>query len=286
MQKIIAQTKAREFLASRKVDSFPVDAESMAKSLGFQISYRNLRADESGFSTTLQGKKILCINSNHSTERQRFTIFHEIAHEWLKLPSYHGEESPEATLGSYLKRPEEEIACDIFAAECLVPWKLFQPFVEEESFDLDMLDYLSNEFIASRTCIASRFADQSIGLHAYVLAEDKKIVYTALSKPLRELRYWISIGVSLPRESAAYALFSMKLPSAKSSYGAFLWSSSDIANKYHCDEEAFVLPKWNQTVSVLSLEKTNRNEVLENHDTDYDPDLLPELTGYPTWKKR
>lgn len=286
MNRLTAQIKAREFLSSRKVEAFPVDAESLANSLDFHISYKDLPAGESGFSTTIKGKKIICVNSNDKIKRQRFTILHEIGHDYLKLPSKHGESATEAIIGSYAKRPAEEIACDLFAAECLVPWKLLQPFVDEETYSIDVIDYLSDEFNASTPCVASRFADQSQDLLAYVLIEGQKIVYAARSKPLKDLNYWIQLGANLPKGTAAYALTSNNSTAAEAEYGAYIWSSSDVANAYHCVEEAFTLSTWSQTVSLLTFEKATKTVESEDYDSDYESELLPELTGYPEWKKR
>tara|TARA_B100000378_G_scaffold278865_1_gene284002 strand:- start:565 stop:1437 length:873 start_codon:yes stop_codon:yes gene_type:complete len=286
MDKIVAQAKAREFLSSRNVNAFPVDAEALAGSLGFQISYKDLPDDESGFSISLKGKKHLCVNRNHDAKRQRFTIFHEIAHEWLQLPSNHNTDPSVPALGTYIKRPIEEIACDIFAAECLLPWKLFKPFVEEEEFILQAIDYLSDEFQASRLSVASRFADQSPGLHAYVLSEGGAIVYVAQSKALRDLKYWIPIGIPLPKHSASHQMIQKNASEGSDGYSAMVWSSSDVAGKLLCNEECFALPKWRQAASLLTFDRVDKNEAIGEQDVDYDSELLPELTGELAWKKR
>jgi Zn-dependent peptidase ImmA (M78 family) len=286
MEKLTAQLKARELIRSRKITALPVDTEIVAQSLGFEISYRDLPDDESGFSAVIKGKKRIVVNKNHEPKRQRFTIFHEIAHDYLKLPSLHDQPSSPPTLGSYVKRPAEEIACDIFAAECLLPWPLLQPYIEEETFCIETVDFLSEEFQASRLCVASRFADQSPGLHAYVLSENGQVVYVARSKPLQDLQYWISIGLPLPRQSGVHSLLSSGQLLAQASYNGVVWSSSDVAGKLFCEEESFSLPKWGQTASLLTLGKISKDDERSAEDEDYDAELLLELTGILPWRKK
>ena len=90
----------------------------------------------------------------------------------LGQPSIHGERLSSHELERYRGRPPEEIACDNFAAECLVPWKPIQQFAGECDFSASTVITLSDHFQASRPCIASRFARSSANLVAYVLSED------------------------------------------------------------------------------------------------------------------
>lgn len=284
MDKFTAQLKARELLRTRKVAAAPVDAEAIAKSLGFEVLYRDLPDDESGFCVPL--KKRIVVNKNHEPARQRFTIFHEIAHIYLELPSLHGQQGAPPTIGSYSKRPAEEIACDVFAAECLLPWSLLEEYLDDEEFSIASVDFLAEQFQASRLCAASRFADQSRGLHAYVLAENGQVVYAARSKPLQDLKLWIAIGTPLPRGTAAQVLLASGELSKQAGCNAATWSSSDGAERFYCEEESFLLPKWGQTASLLTFEKIGKEEERDAEDEDYDDELLPQLTGELPWRKK
>jgi len=75
---------------------------------------------ESGTTLTRpDGKHVVTVNSRESIERQRFTVCHEIAHVILGLPSSHDG----VPSWSYAKRHPNEIACDWFAGELLMPHK-------------------------------------------------------------------------------------------------------------------------------------------------------------------
>ena len=74
---------------------------------------------ESGYTLTRpNGKRVITVNSVETEERQRFTICHEIAHVILELPSKHDE----VPSWSYAKRDVNEVMCDLFAAELLMPF--------------------------------------------------------------------------------------------------------------------------------------------------------------------
>jgi hypothetical protein len=286
MDKFMAQLKARELLRSKKITAAPVDAEAIAGSLGFDVVYKDLPDDESGFSVVFKDKKRIVVNKSHELKRQRFTIFHEIAHDYMGLPSLHRQPHSPPTVGTYRTRPAEEIACDVFAAECLLPWSLLGEYLDDEEFSIASVDFLSEQFKASRLCVTSRFADQSRGLHAYVLSENGQVVYVARSKPLQDLKFWIAIGSPLPRGTAAHELSSSGELTKQAGCNAAVWSSSDGADKFYCEEESFTLPKWGQTASLLTLVKISKEEEHDAEDEDYDNELLRPLTGELPWRKK
>ena len=57
-----------------------------------------------------------------------------------------------------LRRPPGEIACDVFAAELLLPYKLFKPRVDAADMGFAAIGDLADEFDASLISTASRFA--------------------------------------------------------------------------------------------------------------------------------
>lgn len=286
MDKVIVQAKAREFLRQNRVDSYPVDAKVLAEAIGFKVVFDNdLSSSESGFSLKKGNKKRLVVNANDSPERQRFTILHEVAHDVLNLPSNHGGGLDSSELESYQSRPLEEIACDIFAAECLVPWHLIKPLTDSYSFDRDSINELANDFQASRSCMASRFAQESSEKNIYVLAENGVIKNVVSARSVIETKYWVEIGLSLPKHCVAYTVLRDEDAKLTGEYGALIWSSSPVANQYFCYEEVITLPSWNQTLSLITLEE----KAVEPNQSFIDPNedvLLEELSGVLPWPKK
>jgi Zn-dependent peptidase ImmA (M78 family) len=169
----------------------------------------SLGPDEDGWSAMKpNGKYGICVNGNQSGERQRFTVCHELAHIILGLPSEHGS----GPSWSYAKRSPNEILCDVFAAELLLPYKLFKPLVDKSEYSLAAIDVLADQFEASTMATGSRFASMARWPCAFVLSEQGKVRYSARSRALRDAKTgfphgWIcrkarsrSVGAQVTRE--------------------------------------------------------------------------------------
>ena len=145
--------KARQFIRDAGNNSIPVDVERLAAAAEASIKFAyDLAEDESGQTTLFRSKHVIIVNGNHREERQRFTVLHEIAHVVLGLPSqHHGATLKTGVLLRYGQRPEEEVLCDVFAAECLLPYHPFASQVADTDISLDAVKSLAQEYKASLT---------------------------------------------------------------------------------------------------------------------------------------
>jgi Zn-dependent peptidase ImmA (M78 family) len=99
----------------------PVPIDKIAENLGITIRYEPAEDKLSGALIRKPGEAVIGVNSSHHSNRQRFTIAHEIAHfELHKGMRLHIDESFLVNLrdGS-LNR--EEVEANTFAAELLMP---------------------------------------------------------------------------------------------------------------------------------------------------------------------
>ena len=210
MDEFGAILKARKFIQSAGVDSIPVDLERIARAAKASIKVSGDMLDaESGQTFPLGGKQIISVNGNHSDERQRFTVLHEIAHIVLGLPSqHHGETLTTTDLVSYRGRPHEEVLCDVFAAECLLPYAQFKRDIEGLDASFETVRDLAARYKASVTATGSRFAVNFEDPCAFVLMERGKVRYASMSKYLRERKGWITFGTPIPKGSVAHRLSS------------------------------------------------------------------------------
>ena len=163
----------------------------------------DLPDDVSGNTTSIAGRHCIFVNGRHTLERQRFTILHEIAHIVLDLPSVHDSLISTAVLMSYARRPPEEVCCDAFAAECLLPHDFFKKAVDRQILGFSGVGQLADDYRASLTCTGSRYALVNEAPCAFVLAESGIVRYVSTSKSMRERGGWIRIGMALPQGSAA-----------------------------------------------------------------------------------
>jgi len=282
-----AVLKAREFVRNVRPVTFPVAVEIYAREARAVIRPQtDLGPDEAGYCFQNNGKHFICTNANDRAERQRFTVCHEIAHIVLGLPSQHGA-SP---WWSYAKRPLAEILCDIFAAELLLPYDLFQPQADNSSISLAAIDDLAERFQASVTATGSRYAAVASTPLAFVLSEQGKVRYASRSNPLKDAYAWIPPRLDLPDGCFSKKARAGTPCASPEQVDADVWFSEWERGGILLEESRHLAP-WDQTLTLLWFKdgevppkklRDDRGEVLEN-DEDENDGLLKELDGNLRW---
>jgi hypothetical protein len=251
MDEFTAVLRARAFVGKVNRGTIPASIEAYVEHVGAVLRLEtDLGPDEPGYSVEINGKRYICVNGNDSAPRRRFTACHEIAHIVLGLPSDHSS----APWWSYAKRPPDEICCDVFAAELLLPHKLFEPLVERADIGFAAIDDLRERFVASGVATGSRYAMVITAPVAFVLSEQGKVRYASLSKALREATAWISPQASLPSGSlSARARAGEGGDGDAKEIAADLWFT-DWDRGGVLREEARHLRQWDQTLTLLWFE--------------------------------
>ena len=240
--------RAREFVRKANVAAIPVPLEfylAAARATSREIA--DMAADEAGTCFPMaDGSYRICVNANDRIERRRFTICHEIAHIVLGLKSEHKTEP--WTAG----RPLAERLCDLFAAELLLPGKMFEPAAEDAPVSLAGIDALARRFEASVTATGSRYADSVSTPCAFVLSHQGKVVYASRSKALKDANAFIARHLELPAASISARLRAGEGVSAGQSDAADWFS--DWERGGILVEEARHLTQWDQTLTLISFE--------------------------------
>ena len=281
--------RARQFLRNVGNRAVPVDIESLATAANAKVKIAyDLADNESGQTTRIRGKNVIIVNGNHSEDRQRFTVLHEIGHIVLELPSQHHDEtlSTEMLL-RYRRRPEEEVLCDVFAAECLLPYDSFAARAADSDISFDAVKSLATEYKASLTTTGSRFALNANEPCAFVLSEEGRTRYVTRSKHLKELKGWIDFNVPVPHGSVAYGL--IQHGSKTQHYDEVpsdVWFDGGIRSRPSVAEEAIWVREWNQCLSLIWFDETAK-PVSERWDEAEDSEpLLTELDGTLPWPSK
>ena len=292
MEELTAILKARQLVKDVGIVSIPVDIAQFATAANATIKVRrDLNDAESGQTFQYGGKNVIIVNGNHREERQRFTVLHEIAHIVLNLPSqHHGDHMSTSDLFSYRRRPKEEILCDVFAAECLLPSEHFKKDVEDIDVSLGEVKRLAERYKASLASTGSRFAVNANVPCAFVLMEHGTIRYVSTSIHLRELNGWIDFGVAAPKGSVANRLFG-KTSFETEEYDEIepdIWFNNGIGNYDLVAEESILLSEWDQCLSLIWVDEQIRS-IGNSHSHDMDDDdepLLEELDGFLPWPSK
>lgn len=276
--------KARDLLRRVRVTGAPVKVEIYLEAFGCELKReKSLAPGESGCFFEHKGKRFVVVSDNDSEERQRFTVCHEIAHIDLGLADEHG-----APSWSYSKRPPNEILCDVYATELLLPSHIFRPLAAKTDAGFAAINELAEQFQASITSTGSRYAAEHELPCAFVLCEQGRVRHAARSKALREMGAWIRPGATLPSASAAAAARSGIGARHTQEIAADVWFSEWRKGGVLL-EEARHLSKFDQTLSLLWFDDGDEPHE-ERSDEEYEEDrgLLRELDGKLPWpgKKR
>lgn len=279
MTEFEAELRARKFVLDVGVGALPVDLNLYLAKVGGKVLLEELGDDESGYTMTTPKGPVITLNSHDRAARRRFTQCHEIAHVVLELPSQHAH-GPD---WSYAQRPPEEISCDVFAAEILLPYKLFQAKVGGRPLNFDTVHALVGECFASREAVASRLVATHRSPCAYILSEGGFVRHAIRSSPLRSASSWIRRGTKLPDGSAANALRRDRDGDGYLTCGGDLWF--DGWRDVELEESSIYLPDYDQTLTLLQcadpdeLDALHRSGASPRERHDPDDDLLTPLDG-------
>lgn len=281
IDEITTVLRARKLVNTVNPTTIPVAVESYAAHVGAIIRPQtDLGPDESGWSFESGGKHFICINANEQEERQRFTVCHELAHIVLELPSEH----KALPYWSYIKRPLNEILCDVFAAELLLPFHLFKSIADKEEISFATLDDLAGLFMASNMATGSRFAAVISAPCVFVLSEQGKVRYASRSTALHEVNAWIPPRTDLPYGSVSERVRAGKDCDSPEEVDADIWFSEWERGGILL-EEARHLNRWDQTLTLLWFKD---EEVPLSYEEAEEELGIKELDGILPWpgKKR
>ena len=163
-----ADAEARRVLAETSAATLPIDIERIAGRLGAEVVYEPMSRELSGLLYRDGDRTVIGVNSMHASNRQRFTIAHEVGHlvlhqgrpvvlDHVVRMNFRDPKSGTAT-------DAEEIAANAFAAELLMPRDLLIAEVERARAHGDALDpsfvrALADGFEVSGEAMGNRLAN-------------------------------------------------------------------------------------------------------------------------------
>lgn len=289
MDDLTVQTKARQFMAGLDLSRINTDLSVYIDKVRARLKKEELDEGESGYTLTKRdGTSTIVVNERERLERQRFSACHEVGHIVLELSSNHRE----IPSWSYAKRDENEIWCDMFAAELLMPYDKFKADVDKEEPSFELIERLRLKYVTSFSATASRMAAVSDYPCAFVTMNSSVIRHASRSVALRKLNAWIAPRTPIPRGSLAHQLISDEVKSE----GLELVSQDvwfqDWPQGYELTELAKHYPNYDETFSLLWFENDDGpDEPVNtfNAKPAVDDGLLKELDGvlsFPEKRRR
>lgn len=169
------EERASRLLSAPAFQSTPVDVISVATSLGINVAARAMEDQASGMLVIKGSESFIIYNSLHHSNRQRFTVAHEIGHFVLhhkqaedrlfvdeKFATYQragASTSPLYTADESTTSPHEEREANQFASALLIPRARLQTYLESRHLaELDDYDLgnLAKSFGVSEQAMSLR----------------------------------------------------------------------------------------------------------------------------------
>lgn len=173
---------ANQLLQDSGILEPPVNPRKVALQLGIDIIDRNFTDDISGALMFKNGSHFIICNINHSENRKKFTIAHELGHYFLK----HSHDQEFGRDGLFIDKKEhfifrnehsatgeerQEVEANAFAAALLMPESMvreemqklsnvgFDFYDEDETGAPPIIKTLANKFQVSTTAMTFRVAN-------------------------------------------------------------------------------------------------------------------------------
>lgn len=163
---VAVETKVRKLLDELNIVSAPIPVERIADSLGILVRYSPLDEELSGMIYLRRGAPIIGVNSHHHSNRQRFTIAHEIGHFIFHSTKISDQVHVDKKFPILMRdavsaagKVRMEIEANQFAAELLMPSVLLFEMLNRRKFDIDddePFDRLARKFQVSRQALEYR----------------------------------------------------------------------------------------------------------------------------------
>jgi Zn-dependent peptidase ImmA (M78 family) len=278
-----AIARAWDFQREAGITDVPVPLEKYLAVANAELRVRNnLKDTEAGQTFALGDRHIIVVNGRHTPERQRFTVLHELGHIRLGLPSKHGDTISVDQLLRYKGRPREEILCDVFASECLLPRQFFLSDVRKLPCTFRSVEELANRYCASLAATGSRFAAYNETPCAWILADDKRVRYVSYSPSLREAGFFLKTGIEVPvlsvlgRVIAGAAGVSSGTADVVPSH---IWINNDCHGIEEFTETAVLSSMYSQGLVLLCAEDLPEKDRYRPDRPREEDDPLPELDG-------
>ena len=156
------ERRAEKLLARAGVNAAPVPLDQVAAHLGIKVELADLGEDCSGVLVRNGGRAIIGVNWGHHSNRQRFSIAHEIAHFVLHKGDTYVDRRYRVhfrDLESGSGTKTEEMDANAFAAALLMPAKWVKEAFYQQPFELtedDVLEMLAKKFKVSTQAMTYR----------------------------------------------------------------------------------------------------------------------------------
>ena len=251
---------AKKLLAALNIRDVPIYPRKIAKEMGIFVWERESDSGCDGYLICANGVWGIMINRLiKSRERKRFTVAHELGHyiiDYHNITSHQCLSKNIGIVSSSTRRDEKE--ANEFAVELLMPGEFFKEDIRQGVVSLETIKSLANKYKTSMISTAIRYVQLSEDICAVVISEKGRIKYFAYSESFKRGKY-LCFSRNAPLRDGCYAkrLFNegFQIPEMHGEVLTGSWSANADDPKITMLEQSRCLPKFNQVLSLIRLEK-------------------------------
>lgn len=263
----LARAAARRELQELRIEAIEeIDVEMIAAYRRLFIVEGDLHGAE-GRSVTHNGSGIIRIRPDITqTERRRFIVAHEIGHCVMHKT---GSVTPcsEGDLFRY-EDGNREAEANWFAAELLMPGRLFRPLCNIPTPTFDAIGDIARKFGTTLTSASIRFVQLGPERCAFVWSEDGQVKWSVRSPDFPE---WVARGRILKGLSHACDVFRGKpVPKGPQPVPQHAWLEKRVAGGRDLMEETIVFKKLGAALTLLWLPMGGDEDERNDDDNDND----------------
>jgi Zn-dependent peptidase ImmA (M78 family) len=227
-----------------------IDIESIACYTGIEVRYASLSGCEASL-IGFRNRAIVTIEKESISQRQRFSIGHEIGH-WI----LHRGRSFTCRINdqelAIEQKPAEEKVADKFSAELLMPKEIFRPYtLKFKNHSLDSVKELSNIFNVSNLAAALRLIDMDAAPLILICHSKQGRIWFRASKIAQE---WFPKKELHPDSFAMDVLYKGATQVRPQKVGAEAWFDKWNANRFELLEHSCKYGDNVLTLLTLSAE--------------------------------
>lgn len=247
-----AAHKAADLLREFAIDSVEgLELETLAMARGVLVVNGGLRGAAARLVRVNQQGVIRVNASGHSAARLRFSIAHELGHWELHDGQSQAGLCQDADLNDYSRSPEE-IEANLFAAELLMPARLFRARVAEQAPDMENIMAAARAFTVSFTAAALRFV-QYCKEDCFIVASSGNKVDWHKKADRHGLKLFLQTGQGISRGSDAFdcAATPAALGRMRRVEPALWFPDSARLSQFRLSEQSVRLVRYEQTLTLL-----------------------------------
>jgi len=226
-----------------------IDIDAISHFFGIHIVKRNLTGCSAKLTCSQKSARITISNAEKYEPRIRFSIAHELGHFFLhkNKKSYFPCSQEDMFQWS---NPGIEVEANTFAANMLMPEKIFKNHVSTQAPSVNLIITTSNEFCTSLMATLIRYVECSFEPLALVYIKERKIIW---SKRNKDFSYFLKkSGTAVHDHSYAMDCFQKGKGNFEGKVPVYAWLDDyRVDNDSMIHECAFYSPTLNAAQSLL-----------------------------------